>query len=107
MNVMEQLCARIRARFPSASTTLENPVSDTGSWWLDSTLEGHHVVIEWRPGVGFGVSAPFKDDYGEGADEVYQTADEACERLSELLLTRAHTFAHTDGTRSGRTARVA
>jgi hypothetical protein len=85
MNSIQQIRRTVEKRFPAASLNVEEPVTAAGSWWLDVYLDGQHVVVEWRPAEGFGVSTPADDDYGEGADEVYATIAEASDRVRGLL----------------------
>lgn len=91
MNEVDRLKECLAARFPTASVTIDPPDVESGGWFLDATLEGHLVVVEWRADRGFGVSTPSKDDYGVKPDEVYQTAEAAYNRIVELLLSQTTT----------------
>lgn len=51
-------------------------------------MKGYDLVIEWRPGRGFGLSTPTSDDFGSGPDEVYEDVDSAYERAKALLLSQ-------------------
>jgi DNA-binding transcriptional regulator YiaG len=88
MNGLEQLDERLRARFPEASLTMDRPELETGTWWLDVTLQGHLVVVQWRADRGFGVSTPTRDDFGTKPHELYECADAAYDRVVELLLSQ-------------------
>lgn len=93
MNQIEHLRDRLRQRFPAASLGIDAPAHPAGHWWLDASLDGHAVVVEWRPGQGFGIATPARDDYGTGPDEVYEAPDTAFERICGLLLSRTQTRA--------------
>lgn len=91
MNEVERLMNRLRERFPTASLAMDPAEAASGSWWLDVELEGHHVAVEWRPKVGFGISTPSDDDFDSRADEIYTSESEALDRVRELLLGRVRT----------------
>lgn len=91
MNDIERIGEALRKALPGLSVRISAPAVATGSWWLDALLHSHHVVVEWRPRTGFGVSTPSNDDYGEGADEIYAGRDEAFERVRRLLLSGGRT----------------
>ncbi|WP_420127007.1 XRE family transcriptional regulator [Longimicrobium sp.] len=91
MNELEHLTERLAARFPTACLTIDRPDAASGGWFLDATLQGHLVVVEWRTDRGFGVSTPSEDDYGAKPDEVYRTVDAAYSRVVELLLSQTPT----------------
>lgn len=57
-----------------------------GAWFADVSRHGQRVVVEWRPGRGFGVSGD-RGGYGEGPDVVVTTAGEALERVLKLIET--------------------
>lgn len=92
MNPLETLADKLTKRFPDAITTIDPPGVSNGSWWLDADLKGHAVVIEWRPGKGFGISTHASNGYGEGPDEVYPTDEATFQRVSELLTARQRTL---------------
>lgn len=91
MNPVECLRERLAARFPGASLAIDKAETETGGWFLDAVLNGYDLVIEWRPGRGFGLSTPTPDDYGQGPDEVYEDIDVAYERAKALLLSQTPT----------------
>lgn len=88
MNEIEHLRDQLEQWLPAARFNTSPPAVAAGSWWLDALFHSHHVVIEWRPRTGFGVSTLSNDDYGEGADEIYPGRDEVFERVRRLLLLR-------------------
>ncbi|HEU4883023.1 MAG TPA: XRE family transcriptional regulator [Longimicrobium sp.] len=91
MNELERLKECLSARFPTACLAIDRPALESGGWFLDATLQGHLVVVEWRADRGFGVSTPSEDDFGAKPDEVYPTTDAACSRVVELLLSQTRT----------------
>ena len=69
--------------FPGLTTSV---VSTGSSHWADLTLGAQHVVIEWRPGHGFGVSSDADAEYGEGPDETHtEDVKAVVERVTTLL----------------------
>lgn len=91
MNDLEHLRERLVARFPEAALTIDKPDCETGSWWLDATLQNHLVVTEWRAERGFGITTPTRDDYGTKPHEVYETIEAAYHRIVALLLSQTRT----------------
>lgn len=90
-NDMEHLWERLKERFPHGEYSILKPRTETGSWFLDVTLQGYDLVIEWWPGRGFGLSTPADDDFGQGPDEVYEDVDAAYARARALLLSQTPT----------------
>jgi DNA-binding transcriptional regulator YiaG len=91
MNDMEQLKTRLEARFPDALLAMDRPESETGTWWLDATVQGHLVVIQWRADRGYGISTPTRDDFGSKPHELYACAEAAYKRAVDLLLSQTRT----------------
>jgi hypothetical protein len=90
-NDMERLREQIQERFPEGSYKLLESRTQTGSWWLDVSLNGYWLTIEWRPGKGFGLSTPTEGDAFLGPDEVYEDVDAAYARAKALLLSQTPT----------------
>lgn len=97
-NDAERLRDRIQERFPAGSYSLLAPRTQTGSWWLDVTLNGYSLTIEWRPGKGFGLSTPSEGNLFSGPDEVYEDVDSAFDRAKALLLSQTPTKPPTRAT---------
>jgi DNA-binding transcriptional regulator YiaG len=91
MNSIERLRNLVAERFPTASFVLDSPDEPNGFWWLDIYLNDYHVAVEWRPSQGFGVSTPSDDDFGPGADEIYESTTSAFGRIRELILSQTKT----------------
>lgn len=103
MNALETLQTRLRERFPSLESTLDPGESGTASWYLDVRLGNHSIVIEWRPGFGFGVTSGHEASYGAGPDERFDEPDETFRRVVLLLLAGAVTRSSTSVTQGTRT----
>jgi DNA-binding XRE family transcriptional regulator len=88
---IETLARKLRKRFRNAAIALDRPKRRSGVWYLDVTRDGYSVVIQWREGAGFGVSASSAHAYGEGADEFFQEEEAAYGRAISLLLSRTFT----------------
>lgn len=96
MNAIERVSELLKERFPTASLAMDPAEVPDGSWWLDVELQGHRVVIEWRPKAGFGISTPSGDDYDSGADEIYTSESAALDRVKELLLGQVKTVPRSE-----------
>lgn len=96
MNPIEQLQVRIQDALPKATATLRRrPRRADAMWWLDASLSGHDVTIQWSSKRGFGVSASLlSDGYGEGPEEVFESEklDDVSARVLELLSSADHTL---------------
>lgn len=90
-NPIEELEERVRLRFPQAEAALDRPRNPEASWWLDVAMDDRAVTVEWRPALGFGVTARPDVVYGEGSDETYDSADDAFARVKQLILSGART----------------
>lgn len=91
MNPLEQLGLDIRHHLAAATVQLDRPRNPDASWWLDVSYRDNSVTIEWRPEVGFGITAG-SPEYGEKPDEFYSQPDEARRRIIGLLLSGADTM---------------
>jgi transcriptional regulator with XRE-family HTH domain len=88
MNTIERLCNELQKRFAEASFRITPPVRTDGQWTLDISHRSRELVVNWLPPARFGVSSVSDNTaYGEGADEIYSTIDEARERIVTLLST--------------------
>ena len=86
MNPIEEFRDELTRRFPGIAAEIDPPADPRGPWYLDVRQEGSpSVVVEWRPGRGFGISTPSPDDYGTGPDEVHSNASVALARVDEVI----------------------
>jgi len=89
--LVTQLSTQIAGRFPDARLSVDAPGRPDGIWYLDAQYGGHHVIVQWQAGMGFGVSCAPSHVFGDGADEVYQELEAAYARIVSLLLSRTYT----------------
>jgi DNA-binding transcriptional regulator YiaG len=92
MNDIQSLKQRISKDLPKARLALEapHPPRPNAAWWLEIEHGGHEVVVEWKPGRGFGLTSP-AEGFGEGADEACYDVDAAARRVLELLRNKERT----------------
>lgn len=88
---MESLQLLLAKRFPEAQITLDAPEHERGIWFLDVSVDGQAVSIQWKQDAGFGITASTSSGYGEGADEVYEDPEAAYGRIVSLLLSHSET----------------
>lgn len=84
MNQIEKLQQRIQKKLPDVVIQIDRPANPEGLWCLDLRKDNQLIVIEWRPGKGFGISAGM-GGYGEGPDEMHATPAAVEARLNDLL----------------------
>lgn len=100
MNPLEEVADFARRSVPGAEIVIDRPARPDGEWFLDAQVDGHVVTVQWRPAVGFGVSASAEEaGFGEGPDEQFTDASVAARRVVELLLTKTFTSPPTRGPR--------
>ncbi len=71
---IERVARCARGRFPDARIDTRRYVN---GWWMDVVTGDHVVVIEFRAGVGFGVSvlAGTATDHFSGHEHTFATVD--------------------------------
>jgi DNA-binding transcriptional regulator YiaG len=74
--------------FSTARITVDEPLTKGGVWSLDLFLPDYHLAVAWQKGKGFGIVSSDTHGYGEGADEVYETLEDALPRIVELVTNR-------------------
>jgi len=87
----DKLTGFLERYLPQCAIHVDAPSKPAGSWFVDVTLDHHHVVVECNPTKGFGVTANQDAGLGEGPEEVYSDFDSAARRLLELLILRKST----------------
>lgn len=92
MNEIQRLKERIAKELPNARLALDapQPPRPSGAWWLEIDQDGHEVVVEWKPGRGFGLTSP-AEGFGEGADEAYDDVDATARRVIDLVKKKERT----------------
>jgi len=83
---VEELTSEIALRIADAEVTIDEPDTDSGSWWIDIRHGGYQSAVEYRPGTGFGVAAP-NGGYGEGPDVILPNASRAADQVVAFLVT--------------------
>lgn len=86
MNAIQALAADLSARLPAAAVKIDDPGTETGVWFLDATLAGQCVTVEWADGeehFGVSVGTP-AGGYGDGPDALIRF-DDAAEYVAGLL----------------------
>jgi transcriptional regulator with XRE-family HTH domain len=91
MNEIEKLKAHLIKAHPEAKVELTPPARSDGVWWLDLQLKGKRVVVEWNASLGFGVTTPDSDSFGEQADESYPSFEKVIWRVDQLLVNEDRT----------------
>jgi|SRR5205085_3703457 len=85
IDIIEQLRREIASRIGDATTSVDAPMTNDGSWWLDVRQAGHTATVEYRPNAGFGVSGP-RGGYGEGPDVVLPNVSAAADQVVAFLV---------------------
>lgn len=88
MNPIEKLKERLAKDFPEVDAEIDAPDDPNGNWCLDVFNHWRHtmIVVEWRPGKGFGVSDdPDLQDSFSNPDEVFPDAERAYAQILSLL----------------------
>jgi len=86
MTEYENLKMMLTILFPDCVLREEDPpVEGSHSYYLDVARNGRLVVVEYRPGRGFGITWRTDVGYGEGHDEIHRALPSALARLIGLL----------------------
>ena len=89
---LDVLAHRLRARFPDIQTGLDAALHpDRGISVLDLLLGDQWITVAWSPQRGFGVSSRQDVGFGEGPDEVFESVEDAAQRIVGLLLSHTNT----------------
>lgn len=81
------LAAQLLERVPGIAVKVTAPSGRGSVWWIDASVRGHNIVVEWSPEDGFGLSSTDGDDFNTAASEIIVDADEALERIVDVLKT--------------------
>jgi transcriptional regulator with XRE-family HTH domain len=87
MNPIEELYQYLRNKHPRATSEITPPLHADGIWSIDITFAGKHLIVEWSPTTGFGISSASNENFGEGPDEVLNSLEDAQKRVDQLLTT--------------------
>lgn len=89
MNPIQQLSDSVQRAIPGVWARIDAPSKPSGEWFLDLHHMGNTVVVQWREGEGFGISAVLaQPGLGEGADEMEADPKRAAARVVDLLRAR-------------------
>ncbi len=91
MNEIRHMQRFLTKAFPTARIEVDKPLAKGGVWSLDLFLPDYHLAVAWKKSKGFGIVSSDKHGYGEGADEVYKTLDNALPRIVELVASKGST----------------
>jgi len=91
MNEIRHMQRFLVRAFPAARITVDEPLAKGGVWSLDLFLLDYHLAVSWKKGKGFGIVSSSTHGYGEGADEVFDTLEDALPRVVELAANRRST----------------
>lgn len=72
---------------PGAAANIDPTCRTKRGFWIDVSLEGRKGSIQYDEPRGYGISSLEKDNasFGEGHDEVAQTAEDAVRILRQML----------------------
>lgn len=93
MEHVEQIVREIEERIPGVRTRVERTQSARGPVWVDVTNGKFGAAVEWRQGMGFGLTSLPSDGFDEAADETYDSVAELVDRVEELMSGKARTRA--------------
>ncbi len=96
MNPFSKMESRVNALAPSAELRRDLAKKPKGTSFLDIVQGDFTASVEFRPGHGFGLTAPQGATYGEGPDEVVADEELAIARVVELLAANGKTTAHRE-----------
>ncbi len=90
---VQGLVRALRRAVPGATVDLDAPAKVGGRWFVDLQSGPKRFAIEFRPGLGFGLSSTGGDDssYSEGPDEFLPDAAAVTARVVRLLQTGRRT----------------
>ena len=91
MNDLEIIREEIQTVFPNVRAVVDAPDDPNTPWFLDLFLDQYDATVEWRPGIGYGITSDEDHGLGEGPDEFYQDRREAIDRVLSLLKGRNRT----------------
>ena len=96
MNPFSKMESRVKALAPSAELRRDLAKKPKGTSFLDIVQGDFTASVEFRPGHGFGLTAPQGATYGAGPDEVVADEELAIARVVELLAANGKTTAHRE-----------
>lgn len=86
MSEFARFLRAVRRKVPGLQVEADEAVEGSGGSTFARLAIGNHIVLlEWRPGHGFGIAAGGDGAYGEGPDEVFPDRTAAITRVVGLL----------------------
>lgn len=91
MNDLRRLAQAVLYEIPDARLDFDEPERSQQAGWLDVRHGDLWVAVEWRPGIGFGVSLNEQDPGNpskglfEGPDHVFEDWHQAKDQVLFLL----------------------
>ncbi len=96
MNPFAKMEKRVQAAAPSVEFRRDIATKPKGSSYLDIVRGDFKASVEFRPGHGFGLTAPATLEYGVGPDEVIADEEQAVARVLELVRAGGRTTARRE-----------
>ena len=75
----------VRGELADVQVSIDGPVKVDGPYVADFTWQTRHVVVEYSPKHGYGVSSSDDLGFGEKPDEVFSDPHDAAIRVVEFL----------------------
>lgn len=75
----------LRKECPEARVDIDAPSDPNGEWMIDVVQGRFRTSVAWRSAFGFGIFTASDQGIGEGPDEIFRDADNACARLVQLM----------------------
>src|SRR5436190_7661843 len=92
MVLIHELIERVQRSFPDVKLRVDEPAHPDGFWHVDISRAGKTLVVQWTGGGPFGLASLVKGrGLGEKPDELYQSLDDAADRVLKLLATGSRT----------------
>jgi hypothetical protein len=91
-NPLNTLIAALKKKLgDSLAVQVSEPFHESGVWIVDCWQDDYQLVIQYEPGVGFGISSA-PDEFATKPDEFFVDGAAAYVRLLDLLQTRGQTI---------------
>jgi DNA-binding transcriptional regulator YiaG len=85
MQHVEEMIRALVAKVPGVRTETEASENPRGPVWVNVSNGTVGAVIEWRQGMGFGLTSLPTESQGEASDEIYNSPEALVARLEVLL----------------------
>ena len=85
MHRVAEMIRALSAKIPGLRTETEASGNPRGPVWVNVSKGVSGAVIEWRQGMGFGLTSLPTNGQGEAPDEIYASVPTLVARLEVLL----------------------